>query len=225
MREMKSHTFRRYLEALRRACPDVMVPGARTLDVGCSVGFMPETARALGYDAYGSEYNPAAAIAAEERLPGRIRAGALEDAAYRHGEFDAVTICDVLEHVPDPLGTLTEIHRILRPGGAVLVVTPDAKCLSARVLGRHWVNVKPEHLWYFTRDQLRDALRERGFRVETMRTASKMTMPDYARRQLVAYPRPLLTPAGRLAGLLPRRLRDVHVPVRVGDMLVVARKR
>jgi SAM-dependent methyltransferase len=224
VRAMKRGTFCGYFERLRAVCPDAAAAGLRLLDVGCAVGFLPEMAAELGYEAYGVEVSPFAARLANERVPGRVFAGNLEAAAYGDGFFDVLTATDVLEHVPEPDAFLDEVVRIVRPGGVVLFAMPDATSLSARLLGRRWANVKPEHLWYFTPAQAAGLLRRHGLRVVYTGPATKRATLEYAHLQFEANPRPVATTALKAVRLLPRGLRQWPFPVRVGDMLVIARK-
>jgi len=225
IRKMKRSTFARHFSVLARVCPDVQPRGSRLLDVGCAVGFLPELAKDLGYDAYGVEVSEHGARLANERLPGRVKAGTLQNAAYETASFDVVTSSDVIEHVPNPRDFLREVARITKPGGAVLLTTPDMNSLSARVFGKRWPNVKLEHLWYFSRKGLTRLLDQQGFDVVEVRAATKTATLDYGRRQFQANPRPLVTPLTGLVRFLPRRLRDQPIPIRIGDMLVIARRR
>jgi SAM-dependent methyltransferase len=134
------------------------------LDVGCAYGFTLEVARERGWTVQGIE--PAQAVGARvaERL-GVPVAGDLTAAALPTGSFDAVTLWDVIEHLPDPRATLGEVRRILRPGGLCSVVTPDVGSLAARVLGSRWEEKQkmPEHIYFFSRRSLTRLLDEAGF--------------------------------------------------------------
>src|SRR5918911_194759 len=61
--------------------------------------------------------------------------GILEEAAFPAGWFDAVFMIDVIEHLADPVRTLAEVARVLRPGGTLCLVTPDASAVAARLAG------------------------------------------------------------------------------------------
>jgi len=90
------------------------------------------------------------------------------------GAFDAVVLAEVIEHVLDTDHMLTEIVRVLRSGGALVVTTPNLASLENRarlLLGRYpmWMDIRVEgtgHVRYYTPRMLRAHLRRHGFRVE-----------------------------------------------------------
>jgi len=133
----------------------------RVLDVGCSVGTFLVAASARGWDAVGVEPNPAAASLARARGLDVIVGFFDGELAGRVGRFDAVHLSDVIEHVFDPVELLASVRRVLEPGGALLVTTPDFDTLSARALQR-----KPrEHVVHFRRSSLAAAAARAGFDV------------------------------------------------------------
>ena len=109
-------------------------PG-RLLDVGCTTGFFLEAAAERGWDAHGMELNPyAAQVALAKGL--QVRQEMIEEADYEPESFDAVTIFDVVEHVRKPVEMLEKIASLLRPGGVVLLYTPNWDCCRAAAPGR-----------------------------------------------------------------------------------------
>ena len=104
-------------------------PGGRVLDAGCGEGRTLEQLRDLGWQVEGVDFDRGAVLGAAARgIP--VRLGTLEDQRYPDGAFDAVVHRHVLEHVPDPAGFLAECRRLLKPGGRLALVTPNAASLG-----------------------------------------------------------------------------------------------
>lgn len=108
-------------------------PGDRILDVGCGPGFlMSDLLGAVGPHGHvvGVDHSDAMCVLAEARLSTALgtitiqRSGA-EQLPFAAGSFDAVVFSQVLLYVPDVLGALKEAHRVLRPGGQVLICDTD----------------------------------------------------------------------------------------------------
>lgn len=124
--------------------------GGRLLDVGCGSGKAVRRLRELGWDARGLELDPVAVEAARAAgLP--VEQGDLSTAGLPEAAFDVVTLSHVIEHVHDPQALLQECRRVLRPGGRIVVVTPNAESWLHRRYGRLWLGLDPpRHLHVFT---------------------------------------------------------------------------
>jgi 2-polyprenyl-3-methyl-5-hydroxy-6-metoxy-1,4-benzoquinol methylase len=179
-------------EGLRRAFLLAHVPaGARVLDVGCGEGrFAAVLARAkvevVGID-----------VAAEPLRRARLRHPEL-DLRQVQGEgawpladasFDAVWAGEVIEHVADTAGWLSELRRVLRSGGELLLSTPDHGrlqmlrwALAPRVFDAHF-DPRVDHLRFYTRRTLTELLEGFGFHDVDVRSAGG---PPGARRRLLA---------------------------------------
>jgi len=149
----------------------------RLLDVGCSHGYFLEAAQASGWEAVGVEVNPRAVEAARARGLD-VRLGDLCGQAFEEVSFDAVTLLDLLEHTRDPRAVLAACHRVLRPGGLLVVTTPDVGGLVPRVtyglfgrtLGAWGHPTPPGHLVEFSGRTLRRLLEAEGFEVFRQRS-------------------------------------------------------
>jgi SAM-dependent methyltransferase len=120
--------------------------------------------RDLGWRVVGVEPSADAVRTARERLGLDVREGTLEQAALPAGSADVVTMRMVLEHVPDPRRVLAEAHRIMRPGGRILLSVPNAGSLEARAFGPRWFAWElPRHLSHFDPGSLGRMLRQAGF--------------------------------------------------------------
>jgi SAM-dependent methyltransferase len=105
-----------------------------------------------------------ARVCREERgLP--VQCGLLEEVGFPPGSFDAVHLWQVLEHFPDPVGSMERLRACLKPGGLLTLRTPNYNCLTRRRKGTGWKDWWPEqHLYYFTHATLERLLTETGFR-------------------------------------------------------------
>ncbi len=140
-------------------------PGAEVLDVGCGSGDRLLVYRELGLEPYGVEISSAAAYA-RDHLGLRVRCGTLRTAAYENDQFDLVTLYNVLEHLHEPNEELDEIHRILRPGGCLVIEVPNADCLQFRLFGARWSALDvPRDLAYWTVPRLRRMMDKHRFEV------------------------------------------------------------
>lgn len=161
---------------------------ARLLDVGAAAGFFVEQATAAGWRAEGIELSRWATEYAANVVGVPVREGTLRDAAFADRSFDAVTMWEVIEHLPDPRAELAEVRRILRPGGMLHFSTPDAGSMVAKLSGRRWLGWRkiPEHLFYFDLASLRRLLSDEGFEIVSHRYVSLTVTWEYALRRLGA---------------------------------------
>jgi SAM-dependent methyltransferase len=147
----RNRTARKHLEIVEQH----VRPG-RILDVGCASGLFLRHALESGWDVTGVEPSEKLYAEACRNLGGRgeVQCTTLEDARLER-DFDAITLWDVLEHVPDPKGFLCVCRALLRHGGYLFLNVPDLDSVEARVLGHHWPLLLPEHLNYFNGKSLR----------------------------------------------------------------------
>jgi 2-polyprenyl-3-methyl-5-hydroxy-6-metoxy-1,4-benzoquinol methylase len=146
----------------------------RLLDVGCGNGAYLSEMRELGWDVFGVEPDPAAAEIARQRLGPSVRIGHLSSDTHPSGSMDAVTMSHVIEHVEDPIDLLRKCHEVLRPGGALVVITPNAGGLCHKALGRSWRDLDPpRHFHVFTRMSLGECVRRAGFRVQSISSSPR----------------------------------------------------
>ena len=211
-------TFRRYLDLIEGS----LGAKGKLLDVGAATGFFVALARERGFDARGVELSEyAASLGRQKGLD--IETGTLADST---GTYDAITMLDVIEHLPDPRADLKRAYALLRPGGVLVINTPDVGSLIARAFGLHWhLIVPPEHLYYFDRKNLCALLEETGFRVELCTTIGKSFTFAYILKTLYKWTRFSLF--DRLASSFGHSfLGKLSIPVNVRDnMFILACKR
>jgi len=102
-------------------------PPSKVLEMGCSHGSFVALLRQAGYDASGMEMSPWVVEFAQETFDIPMLVGPVENTELEAGTFDVVALMDVLEHLPDPVGTMSHALRLLKPDGILLIQTPQAK--------------------------------------------------------------------------------------------------
>jgi SAM-dependent methyltransferase len=136
-----------------------------------------------------------------------IRQGVFRPGDWPSEGLSLVTCFQTIEHLPDPLATCRQFHRLLRPGGAVLLVGHDRRAASARLLGRRSPIFDVEHLQLFSRTSVRKLLCAAGFtRVEVRRVVDRYPLHYWVKLSPLprALKQPLLVRLARSrAGRLP----------------------
>jgi 2-polyprenyl-3-methyl-5-hydroxy-6-metoxy-1,4-benzoquinol methylase len=226
-RSMKRATFARQLRRLSFAGP--LPKRRRLLDCGAATGILAELAKEQGWDAFAIEFSEFGADACAKLLGsdhvyrGEVRPAFF--AANPENRFEAITMCDFIEHVRDPREVLSWAKERLMPGGVLLLTTPEAGTISWRLMGRHWFHYVPEHLWFLNPESIRMLLRESGFTDVAISPARKTFTVEYA---LACYDRSTTTGrttariAQLLRSLLPGHIRRLSFRLYSGQMFVTA---
>ncbi len=145
----------------------------RLLDVGCGPGKLLRVLRDWGWDTYGVDFSPVAVEYARKKHNLKVDLGTIHDAKYPANHFDVVMFNHCLEHVYDPIESLMEAHRILKPGGVLQITIPNADSFEAHVFGKWWVQWDvPRHLHHFTRTTMSRTLVKTGFQPVTIGTGT-----------------------------------------------------
>lgn len=158
----------------------VMNPG-RLMDVGCGTGATLMFARQLGWQAQGIEMD-SAAVASARNAGLEIQEGGYELLHDHPMAFDCITCSHVIEHVFDPVDMIQAMHSALKPGGRLLLATPNVSSDVHRHFGRFWRGLEaPRHLVLFSEATLTALLRRQGFLVDSRSDDQLETARESAR--------------------------------------------
>lgn len=221
--ELKYATFERRI----RLIETLGIRRGRLLDVGCACGFFIEAALKHGFDAYGIEFSKEAVAIAREEIRSRITVGDVNLLREREEDrFDAVVAFDIIEHTQNPIKFLEEIRQILRPGGWLMLATPDTGHFLRYLMGCRWPMLQPmQHTYLFSKSAMRFALAQAGFENIGVQKADKSLTLDYLIDQLRVH-NPLISRSYQaLSKLLPRALRQGTFSVNIGEMLAYAQRK
>ncbi len=146
-------------------------PG-RALDVGAGTGLFLEAARRQGWQVMGIEASPASIRIARRVAPNVVITLGDLDALPQSATFDAITMWDVLEHLPDPRRVLLQLREHLRPDGWLGISLPSVDSLRSHILGSRWRYYRSEfgHVSHFSPSTLRCLLEQSGFETVAMKS-------------------------------------------------------
>ncbi len=200
--EMMKSVFHRaatLLEPFRRE--------GKLLDVGTGFGFFLKEMKERGWDAVGVEISQKAIDYARDVLGLTVYPGPAEKVGFPDNYFDAVTAFYVIEHLPNPLAFLRECHRILKPGGILLLryphTTPIKNFLRFLRIKNRLYDL-PAHLSDFSPGMIQQCLEKIGFR-KCKHLIGGYTQPD--------------DPGKRVAGVLFGSLSETFFRLSLGKFL------
>ncbi|HTH00953.1 MAG TPA: class I SAM-dependent methyltransferase [Vicinamibacterales bacterium] len=170
--DYKDFIFRTILNGLSKRT----VVGRRLLDIGAHAGRFMHLARSAGWQPEGIELNPRTAAFAARRTGLPVHAVNVDRLPLSEGRYGAITLIDVLEHVPEPLTLLSRVDDALEAGGWLAVKVPSgpAQRLKERVRARVHRGYRPRladnlvHVNHFSPSALQAALERVGLRSITV---------------------------------------------------------
>lgn len=154
--------------------------GRKFLDVGCGVGELLWAAKESGWDAEGIDPSKEFIEIGRERLGVEGKAVTLEDAKFPDNYFDAVAMSSIIEHLYNPLETLREVNRVLKPDGWIWFDAPNEDGLYMqfgnaymRLQGKRWLVVMaptfpPYHVQGFNPKSVREILSNSNFDLKSL---------------------------------------------------------
>jgi len=189
------------------------------LDVGCSTGiFLSQLPKS--FNSTGVELSKAACEKAQADLPdASILNGAIDEIEFGNSFFDAITMWDVIEHLPSPTKTLISLQQNLAPGGHIFIVTPNFRGLMSKLMQRKWPHLIRGHIYYFDKKTIKKILEKCGYEIVSISSYSRNFRISYILKRLKLI---------KNTDFVRKFLKHVDVELRINlddAMLIVAKKK
>ncbi len=222
-RFVKQQDHQRVLDRITSFMDPVSANGRRFLDIGCGLGYLLDVAHDRGFDVAGIDYNRAAIEWIDRKY--RFSAVCGDFMSYEGELCDAITMMDVIEHLPRPFAALTKAASLTRPGGIFVLSTMDSDSFVSRLLGKRLEDFRRtrEHLYFFNRRTIRASLERAGFEVLRIESYGITIRLDFLmKRARLALPR-IGAAMERLVRAFRLSNQQVHFDPRT-KMIVYARR-
>ena len=170
-RQYPKSMFYNILSMVSRQIDDLpdYVPDGLLLDVGCGKGTYLLEMKDMGWNTIGVEFSESGAQAARDASL-EVFQGSLKDAGFADNSIDFARMADVLEHLPNPVDSMKELHRILKPGGQTRISVPNLKSATFTIFGKYWFPLEiPRHLFFYSPASLRLLSEKSGFEVVSLK--------------------------------------------------------
>lgn len=199
--------------------------GGRVFDVGCFDGGLLDLAAERSWEGWGLELQPDAARTAGSKHPGRVFNSTVEDfEQVEPGSFDLITAIGLVEHLRAPARLFEIARQSLRPGGLLVIQTPNRRSIPGRLLGRYWPPIAPpEHTFYFDERTLTRICAAHGMTPVRVRAHVKRLRIGYAYEQFEHFGPEFHRALGPAVRHMPERVLDLRLPMYGGEMLYAAR--
>jgi len=222
---LKRGTAKLYLDLLRKYGSDM---SGALLEIGFGGGdFLAEAERA-GFTVTGVEHSDLSCERARKKLSplATLVAGSIESLPDVCDQYDVCVLSDLIDHVRDPFALMTRLNQLLKPGGVVLIATPDTDSWSARWMRFKWAEFRPEHLFYFNSANLESLFFRTEFDSVIVTPVRKILSLDYIAEHFKRFRVPLFSQAIlTIQKLVPKCLRRRPFQVSLSGMVVLGRAR
>lgn len=213
---------------------------AHVLEIGPGSGETLIAAEREGFDIEGVEDCSVFVSYLRSKAKATIYHGQLESSDFRGIQFDGIMSFHVLEHVRDTTGHLQRAFELMKPGGFLIIATPNLSSWDHRLLKRRWTGYSPGHLKLFGPKSIRLAMRQAGFTIVEIFTIESSFEMLWSIKSMIKLKKDLCKQAGSHIKRIPLHVGKivltsfevVTIPLRViqqkfdggNELIVVAQK-
>lgn len=135
------------------------------MDYGCGTGYFLKQMKSAGWQVIGVEPDDGARAFVEKNV-GTSPLRPQDIFQLPNGQFDAITLWHVLEHVHTLQETMAQFHALLKPNGILCIAVPNFQSTDAKLWGRFWAAWDtPRHLYHFNPDSMDALVQRHGFTI------------------------------------------------------------
>jgi 2-polyprenyl-3-methyl-5-hydroxy-6-metoxy-1,4-benzoquinol methylase len=173
--EARERTFAHSLKQLHR----YIRPPGKMLEVGCYTGIFMKAAVEAGWTVEGIELSNWAAEIARGLEIGTVYDEPLDRLQLPVNHYDVIVMWDVIEHLAQPVRLLSDVHRLLKPGGVLAISTHLVDSMAVRIMGTRYPFFMDMHVVHFSRATIRRMLEEQGFHLLRIRSHRRILKTGY----------------------------------------------
>lgn len=172
---------------LGRQIPDFVVNGS-LLEIGVGRGEFLLKMRELGWKTTGIDISPVAVNYLREHYNLNVQLANSRQLPFAANSFDIVYLSHTLEHIHDPVVVLKEICRVLKPGGQVLITTPNIGSLGRKLFGIKWAAYEPPlHVIIYETKSLTCLLSATGFDIQSCKAPATNSASVFQRSFAIVF--------------------------------------
>ena len=210
-----------YFSYLQKYFPDF--PKGRALDIGTGEGSYLRCLRQAGVkEVVGVEPSAAPIQAADDNIRDAIRQEMFHAGRFEASSFDMISCFQTVEHIPDSVALVRDIHTLLKDGGVVYMVCHDYRSIVNRLLGTRSPIYDIEHLQIFSSRSIYKLLADNGFKDVWVFTLRNVYPLKYWVR---LFPMPMRWKRRLLPWLESAAVGQSKIGINVGNVGVIARKK
>lgn len=150
----------------------------RLLEIGCAMGALLNEIRKLGWKVSGVEPEEWTCEIARNKYGLDVINSTFQEANFEEAFFDVVLLLHVIEHLPNPAKGLSQIARLIRPGGYLVLETPRYDTLWFKLLKGRERSVIPGHVYYFTQETIQALAHKLGLEVVKLESVGRTLTLD-----------------------------------------------
>ena len=146
----------------------------RIIELGCALGHFLYWTMPYFTEVYGVEYSD---YAIAQSINKNFKVSKQFFNKHPNNFFDVICSWDVFEHVPNIEDYIKESNRILKPGGKIILTTPNSKSISFKLFKEKWIDIAPpEHVLIYSKKSLERLFRKYGFKNIKIQCSSRYSL-------------------------------------------------